>query len=54
MSGQKSQEDSNPPRWRLTTNPQLYGLVIRERGEPIEYISYGEALKRQAEPARQK
>lgn len=34
-------------KWRLTEDPALFGLVIRERGELIEYVSFGEALRRQ-------
>ncbi|OGV71915.1 MAG: hypothetical protein A3K19_07395 [Lentisphaerae bacterium RIFOXYB12_FULL_65_16] len=33
--------------WRLTEEPGLYGLVVRERGELIEYVSYREAARRQ-------
>jgi len=32
--------------WRLTEIPALYGLVVRERGELIEYISFEEMKKR--------
>ncbi|OGV66156.1 MAG: hypothetical protein A3K19_19590 [Lentisphaerae bacterium RIFOXYB12_FULL_65_16] len=32
--------------WRLTEVPALYGLVIRERGELIEYVSFAEARRR--------
>ncbi len=28
------------PHLRLTENPSLYGFVVRERGEWIEYVSY--------------
>lgn len=31
---------------RITEEPSLYGLLIRERGEFIEYVSYGEARLR--------
>ncbi|MBT3377754.1 MAG: hypothetical protein HN742_06390 [Lentisphaerae bacterium] len=34
-------------KWRLTEDPALFGMVIRERGHLIEYVSYREALKRQ-------
>ena len=42
-----------PNRWeavpglRLTEEPTLYGLVIRERGELIEFVSFAEARRRQ-------
>jgi len=32
--------------WRLTEVPSLYGLVVRERGELIEYVSFEEARRR--------
>jgi hypothetical protein len=32
--------------WRLTEVPALYGLVLREKGELIEYVSFAEARKR--------
>ena len=32
--------------WRLTEVPSLYGLVLREKGELIEYVSFAKARKR--------
>jgi len=33
--------------FRITEEPMLYGLVIRERGELIEFVSFAEARRRQ-------
>jgi hypothetical protein len=32
--------------WRLTEDPTLHGLTIRDRGEWVEFISYVEATRR--------
>jgi len=32
---------------RLTEDPTLYGMVTREQGQLVEYVSYEEALRRQ-------
>ena len=34
--------------WCLTEDPTLYGLVTRERGQLVEFISYREASRRLA------
>jgi len=31
---------------RITENPSLYGLVVREQGELVEFVSYAEARRR--------
>ena len=31
---------------RLTEDPALYGLTVRERGELVEFVSYEEARRR--------
>jgi len=41
--------DEEKASWRLTENQGLIGLLIQERGELIEYISYSEAVRRQFE-----
>jgi hypothetical protein len=31
---------------RITEEPSLYGLVVREAGQLIEFVSYSEAARR--------
>ncbi len=31
---------------RITEEPSLYGLLLRENGEAVEYVSYSEARLR--------
>ena len=35
---------------RLTEEPTIYGLVIQERGERIEFVSFADAWRRQEAP----
>ena len=37
---------------RLTENPTLYGLVVREQGLLIEYVSFPEARRRHEATAK--
>lgn len=34
---------------RIVEDPSLYGLLVRERGEPVEYVSYREAARRRSQ-----
>lgn len=40
--------ESKPLLLRITENPALYGLVVRERGQLVEYVSYQVARVRLA------
>ncbi len=43
-------ENRRPSILRLTEEPALYGMVVRERGELVEYVSYRVARARLARP----
>jgi len=38
--------DAKPLLLRITETPALYGLVVRERGQLVEYVSYRVAQAR--------
>ena len=46
MSAQHSRAARAPHAMRITENPALYGLVLREHGQLVEFVSYQTARRR--------
>jgi len=53
MKAQKTARWERPITVRITENPALVGLVLRERGELVEYVSYTQAATRQSRADKQ-
>jgi len=47
MHFETKQTHRRPEKFRITENPALFGLIVKEHGEEVEFVSYKEAALRQ-------